>query len=93
MVLCREYGITCVTYDKGNFLSFTDSEDNDSPLFNNDNVAVVITARGGHIGHLEGLWPLRSKLTYLHRLFVQYFSAMFQNDSYKQFLSTGDELT
>ena len=37
-------------------------------------VAIVITARGGHIGFLEGWWPT-SKDQYLGRLFSQYLGA------------------
>lgn len=37
-------------------------------------VAIVITARGGHIGFLEGWWPT-SKDQYMGRLFSQYFAA------------------
>uniref|UniRef100_A0A1L8DPU7 Putative phospholipase abhd3 n=1 Tax=Nyssomyia neivai TaxID=330878 RepID=A0A1L8DPU7_9DIPT len=37
-------------------------------------VAIVVTARGGHIGFLEGWWP-SSKDQYMGRLFSQFFSA------------------
>lgn len=36
-------------------------------------VAIVITARGGHIGFLEGWWP-SNKDQYMCRLFTEYFS-------------------
>ncbi|CAD7092621.1 unnamed protein product [Hermetia illucens] len=36
-------------------------------------VAIVVTARGGHIGFLEGWWP-SSKDQYMGRLFSEFFS-------------------
>lgn len=40
------------------------------------NVAVVVTSRGGHIGFLEGVWPVKEE-QYLGKFFSQYFAAMF----------------
>ncbi|XP_053687467.1 phospholipase ABHD3 [Sabethes cyaneus] len=37
-------------------------------------VAILITARGGHIGFLEGWWPA-NKEQYMGRLFSQFFAA------------------
>nr|AAL28489.1 GM08242p [Drosophila melanogaster] len=43
-------------------------------------VAIVITARGGHIGFLEGWWP-STKDQYMGRLFTEYFTkALFDED-------------
>jgi abhydrolase domain-containing protein 1/3 len=43
-------------------------------------VAIVVTARGGHIGFLEGVWP-GNKDQYMGRLFVEYFTAaLFDTD-------------
>lgn len=53
-------------------------------------VAIVITARGGHIGFLEGWWPT-SKDQYMGRLFSQYFSAAL-HDLEGDFERTSQEL-
>ncbi|BET02908.1 Abhydrolase domain containing [Nesidiocoris tenuis] len=39
------------------------------------NVCIVITPRGGHIGFMEGVWPLsmRGRRQYMFELFAQYF--------------------
>ncbi|XP_014234259.1 phospholipase ABHD3-like [Trichogramma pretiosum] len=40
------------------------------------NVAMVVTSRGGHIGFLEGFWPLKEE-QYIGKVFAQYFTAVF----------------
>lgn len=41
----------------------------------NDNIAIVITSHGGHIGFMEGLFPRHQG--YMDRLFSQYVKAVF----------------
>ncbi|XP_067631455.1 protein ABHD1 isoform X2 [Eurosta solidaginis] len=45
-------------------------------------VAIVVTARGGHIGFLEGWWP-SPKEQYMDRLFAEFFTkALFDEDGH-----------
>lgn len=41
-----------------------------------ENVAIVITSRGGHIGFLEGLWPMKEE-QYMSKLFCQFYVGLF----------------
>lgn len=52
-------------------------------------VAIVITARGGHIGFLDGWWP--SKDQYMGRLFSQFFAVALL-DNHKEFERTSQEM-
>uniref|UniRef100_W5M1C3 Phospholipase ABHD3 n=2 Tax=Lepisosteus oculatus TaxID=7918 RepID=W5M1C3_LEPOC len=45
----------------------------------NPNLAMLVTAHGGHIGFLEGLWPRHS--TYMDRVFRQFIKAIFEQGS------------
>ncbi|KAG8571093.1 hypothetical protein GDO81_011522 [Engystomops pustulosus] len=45
----------------------------------NPNVALVLTAYGGHIGFLEGIWPRQQ--TYMDRIFKQFVQAIFEHGS------------
>lgn len=47
-----------------------------------DNVAIIITARGGHIGFMEGLWPFY-KNQYMFQLFGQFFQSIFYGPDQK----------
>lgn len=63
------------------------STTNSSPLLaipiddaeKSSHVAIVITARGGHIGFLEGCWP-NSKDQYMGRLFSEFFGAVLKDE-------------
>ncbi|XP_031844691.1 abhydrolase domain containing Hydr1 isoform X2 [Nomia melanderi] len=48
-------------------------------------VAVVVTSRGGHIGFLEGMWPVKEE-QYIGKLFSQFFTALFTTDVDHQLL-------
>ncbi|XP_058804047.1 phospholipase ABHD3 [Phymastichus coffea] len=41
-----------------------------------EHVAMIVTSRGGHIGFLEGIWPVKED-QYIGKIFAQYFSAVF----------------
>lgn len=41
-----------------------------------NNLAILVTSRGGHIAFLEGLWPIK-KEQYIGKVFGQYFAAIF----------------
>ena len=45
----------------------------------NDNIAIVVTSHGGHIGFLEGIYPRHRG--YMDRLFAQFLSAMIRYDT------------
>ncbi|XP_050440404.1 phospholipase ABHD3-like [Adelges cooleyi] len=50
-----------------------------------ENVAILLTARGGHIGFFDNFRPFSGKDEFMIRLILQYFEAMFKNDNYKKF--------
>ncbi|XP_014204482.1 phospholipase ABHD3-like [Copidosoma floridanum] len=43
---------------------------------NSRNVAIIVTPRGGHIGFLEGVWPLGEE-QYIGKMLSQFFTAVF----------------
>lgn len=55
-------------------------------LFNVELVGVLVTVRGGHIAFLEGLFPLKKRSEYMHRVSLQFFHAMFRDSAYKNFI-------
>ncbi|XP_037046989.1 phospholipase ABHD3-like [Bradysia coprophila] len=60
-----------------------------SAALKSSHVAIVITARGGHIGFLEGMWPIL-KDQYISRIFSQYFAATLFDDA--DFGGTSEEM-
>ncbi|KAI8126911.1 phospholipase ABHD3 [Lucilia cuprina] len=58
------------------------------PAEESTHVAIVVTARGGHIGFLQGWWP-SSKEEYMGRLFVEYFTTVLcdKMDEFKKITS------
>lgn len=53
-------------------------------------VAILVTARGGHIGFLDGIIP--DKNQYMARIFAEYFSAVL-NDKHEEFKDTLGQIT
>ncbi|KAL7294348.1 hypothetical protein TKK_0012356 [Trichogramma kaykai] len=49
-------------------------------------VAMIVTSRGGHIGFLEGIWPIRED-QYMGKIFSQFFSGVFSQDNEHLFRS------
>ena len=43
----------------------------------NDNIGIVVTSHGGHIGFLEGFYPRHTG--YMDRLFAQFIDALFKH--------------
>ncbi|XP_014271542.1 phospholipase ABHD3 [Halyomorpha halys] len=54
-----------------------------------DNLCIVLTSRGGHIGFLEGIFPL-NKEQYMFRMFAEYFKTMLQEEGVKHFKKEDD---
>lgn len=48
-------------------------------------IAVVVTSRGGHIGFMEGMWPVKEE-QYMGKLFSQFFTALFTTNLEHQLL-------
>lgn len=46
-------------------------------------VAIVVAARGGHIGFMEGFWP-RINDEYMGRIFKQFFGSTLFDDKFNQ---------
>lgn len=71
---------------KWNLIVFFFSEISAIPIEDaekSSHVAIVITARGGHIGFLEGCWP-NSKEQYMGRLFSEFFGAVFSQENFEK---------
>ncbi|KAG4073476.1 hypothetical protein HA402_000700 [Bradysia odoriphaga] len=65
---------------------------NDIPVnaaLNSSHVAIVVTTRGGHIGFLDGIWPI-GKDQFIARVFSQYFAATLFDD--RNFSSTYQQM-
>ncbi|XP_037046990.1 phospholipase ABHD3-like [Bradysia coprophila] len=56
---------------------------------NSSHVAILVTTRGGHIGFLNGIWPI-GKDQYIARVFSQYFAATLFDDI--NFSSTAQQM-
>lgn len=57
-----------------------------------DNLCIVVTSRGGHIGFMEGICPI-NKEQYMFRIFGKYFKTMLLEDGINHFKKEDDVLT
>lgn len=53
---------------------------------NMENLAILVTVKGGHIGFLEGIWPFNNKNEFMFRIIDQYFSSIFKSHTYKKYI-------
>jgi abhydrolase domain-containing protein 1/3 len=49
-----------------------------------EKVGIVVTARGGHIGFMEGIWPLYQD-QYMFKMFSQFFESVLVKPGFKSF--------
>ncbi|XP_027840581.1 phospholipase ABHD3-like [Aphis gossypii] len=64
--------------------------ESDLPLESADsveNLAILVTVKGGHIGFLEGIWPFSNSNEFMFRIIDQYFSSIFKNNNYEKYNS------
>lgn len=50
-----------------------------------ENLAILVTVKGGHIGFLEGIWPFGNQNEFMFRIIDQYFSSIFKDHCYKKY--------
>lgn len=68
---------------------FQPVEDESDRVLEHDrtNIALVLTARGGHIAFMEGIWPSKGGEEYMDRFFTQFFTAILRDNTFERFIT------
>lgn len=50
-----------------------------------DNVAILVTSGGGHVGYMDTFWPFTSN-NFMLKVIQQYFDAIMVDKNYEKFI-------
>lgn len=63
-------------------LRFTDIPVNEADQ--HDNLAILVTSGGGHVGYMDTFWPFTNN-NFMLKLIQQYFDAIMLDKNYERF--------